>query len=332
MICHGGLHGPRILRPVNSSFDHIVVAGAGAIGGYYGGMLARAGHRVTLIGREAVVQAISANGLRLRRDGRDEDIAVAATPSLDAMRDADLVLVAVKSGDTEALARQLAPRLRADAIVLSLQNGVENAALLARALTQTIVPAVVYVATSMPQPGLVVHSGGGDLVIGASDAQAVHDSPRQDRLRAVVDLFASAGVTVRISPDVMGELWTKLMVNCAWNAVSALTQAPYGRIAEVPAIGTLQRQLVAEVVAVAQADGRAMDLDTALAAMQAIAQRMPAQRSSTAQDLARGKPTEIDHLNGFIARRGAELGIATPLNQALHALVKLAEAEAAARR
>ena len=169
-------------------------------------------------------------------------------------------------------------------------------------------------------------------MIGASDAQAVHDSPRQDRLRAVVDLFASAGVTVRISPDVIGELWTTLMVNCAWNAVSALTQAPYGRIAEVPAIGTLQRQLVAEVVAVAQADGRAMDLDTALAAMQAIAQRMPAQRSSTAQDLARGKPTEIDHLNGFIARRGAELGIATPLNQALHALVKLAEAEAAARR
>jgi 2-dehydropantoate 2-reductase len=295
-------------------------------------MLARAGRRVTLVGREAVVQAIAARGLRMRRDGRDEAIAVAATTALDVVRDADLVLVAVKSGDTEALARQLAPLLRADALVLSLQNGVENAATLASRLTQTIVPAVVYVATAMPEPGLVLHSGGGDLLIGAGDARATCDPALQARLQAVVELFASAGVTVRISPDVMGELWTKLMVNCAWNAVSALTQAPYGRIAEVASMKTLQRQIVVEVVAVAQADGRTMDLETALATMQAIAVRMPAQRSSTAQDLARAKPTEIDHLNGFIVRRGAELGVATPVNQALHALVKLAEAEAAASR
>lgn len=323
---------PRILGGVTSSFDHIAVAGAGAVGSYFGAMLARAGHRVTLVGREATVQAIVARGLCLQRDGHDELIPVAASTSLDAVRDADLVLVAVKSGDTAAIADQLHPRLRADALVLSLQNGVENVATLASRLAQTVVPAVVYVATSMPEPGRVVHAGGGDLVIGGGQARAAHDVALQARLRAVADLFGTAGVTVRISADVMAELWTKLMVNCAWNAVSALTQAPYGRIAEVAAMRALQQQVVQEVVAVAHADGQAMDLEAALAAMQTIAARMPAQRSSTAQDLARGKPTEIDHLNGFIARRGAALGVATPVNQALHALVKLAEREVAAAR
>lgn len=315
---------------MKSPFRHIAVVGAGAVGSYYGALLARAGHRVTLIGREVHVQAVNAAGLRLRRGGQDEAIAVAASTELDAVRDADLVLLAVKSGDTDALARQLAPRLKAEALLLSLQNGVENATTLARHLQQAIVPAVVYVATAMPEPGLVVHSGGGDLVIGARDAPSAQDAVMQARLQAVVDLFASAGVTVRLSGDVMSELWTKLMVNCAWNAVSALAQAPYGRIAEVAAMRTLQHEIVREVVAVAQADGQRLVLDEALTAMQAIAVRMPAQRSSTAQDLARGKPTEIDHLNGFVARRGAELGVATPVNQALHALVKLAEAEAQA--
>lgn len=315
---------------MKSPFRHIAVVGAGAVGSYYGALLARAGHRVTLIGRQAHVLAVNAGGLRLRRAGRDEAIAVAAASGPDAVRDADLVLLAVKSGDTEAVARQLAPLLQADALLLSLQNGVENAATLARHLRQAIVPAVVYVATAMPEPGLVVHSGGGDLVIGARDAGAAQDAAMQARLQSVVELFASAGVSVRLSDDVMGELWTKLMVNCAWNAVSALAQAPYGRIAEVAAMRTLQHEIVREVVAVAQADGQNLPFDEALVAMESIAVRMPAQRSSTAQDLARGKPTEIDHLNGFVARRGAELGVATPVNQALHALVKLAEAEALA--
>jgi 2-dehydropantoate 2-reductase len=316
---------------MKSPFRHIAVVGAGAVGSYYGALLAGAGYRVTLIGRQAHAQAVNAGGLRLRRAGHDEAIAVAATSGLDAARDADLVLLAVKSGDTEVLARQLAPRLSADALVLSLQNGVENAATLARHLQLPIVPAVVYVATAMPEPGLVLHSGGGDLVIGARDAGSAQDAAMQARLQSVVDLFASAGVTVRVSSDVMGELWTKLMVNCAWNAVSALAQAPYGRIAEVAAMRTLQHEIVREVVAVAQADGQRLALDEALAAMEAIAVRMPLQRSSTAQDLARGKPSEIDHLNGFVVRRGAELGVATPVNQALHALVKLAEAEGAAQ-
>lgn len=316
---------------MTSAFESIAVVGAGAVGSYYGAQLARVGQPVTLIGREAHVRAVAAQGLRLRRDGHEESITLAATTAMDAVRDASLVLVAVKSADTASVARELAPRLRPDALVLSLQNGVENATLLAQALPQAIVPAVVYAAVSMPEPGRVLHAGGGDLVIGARDAAAATDAALQARLAVVVELFGAAGVTVRLSSDVMAELWTKLMVNCAWNAVSALAQAPYGRIADVAAMATLQEQIVAEVVAVARAEGQAMEFEAALAAMKSIATRMPAQRSSTAQDLARGKPTEIDHLNGFIVRRGEALGVATPVNQAMHALVKLAEREAALR-
>jgi 2-dehydropantoate 2-reductase len=123
----------------------------------------------------------------------------------------------------------------------------------------------------------------------------------------------------------MGELWSKLMVNCAYNAISAIAQQPYGRMAALPAIREVQRAVVHEVVALAAAEGIDLPLESSLEAMERIAPAMPAQLSSTAQDMARAKPSEIDHLNGFVARRGKELGVATPANQALHALVRLVE-------
>ena len=309
-----------------SAFRSVVVVGAGAVGSFYGAMLARAGHAVTLVARAPHVEAIEAHGLQLHMGGQVHAVRLAATTELDAVRSADLVLFCVKSTDTESVARQIAPLLAPNALVLSLQNGVDNAETLARHLSQSVVPVAVYVATAMPEPGVVQHHGRGDLVIGPLDAAAGSDATLATRLQAVVELFATAQVPVRISDDVIGELWSKLMVNCAYNAISAIAQQPYGRMAALPEIRELQRAVVHEVVAVAQAAGQPMDLATAMAAMERIAVAMPGQRSSTAQDLARGKPTEIDHLNGSIVRRGAELGVATPVNQALLALVKLAEA------
>ena len=125
----------------------------------------------------------------------------------------------------------MAPHLADGALVLSLQNGVENAATIARHVRQAVVPAVVYVATAMPEPGLVTHHGRGDLVIGPIDAKAAQDAALAARLQALVDLFATAQVPVRISADVMAELWSKLMVNCAYNAISGIAQASYGKLA-----------------------------------------------------------------------------------------------------
>ncbi len=312
-----------------ATFRSTAVVGAGAVGGYFGAMLARAGHQVTLVARRAQVDAIGrAGGIRLQMGGRLETVPIGATTDLAAaVAAADLVLVAVKSTDTDSVARDLAAHVAPSATVLSLQNGVENAATLASHVACTVVPAVVYVATAMPEPGLVAHFGRGDLVIGARDAASANDALLRDRLQVIVEIFTAAQVPVRVSADVMAELWSKLMVNCAYNAISALAQSPYGRMTEQAAIRELQEAVVREVVAVARTDGVALELGASLAAMRSIAGAMPAQLSSTAQDLARGKPSEIDHLNGFVARRGLALGIATPVNQALHALVRLVEAE-----
>jgi 2-dehydropantoate 2-reductase len=305
---------------MNSRFQHTAVVGAGAVGSYFGAMLARAGHHVTLIGRLAHVEAIEKRGLNLDMGGRVELVRMAANTELAAVHDADLVLFCVKSTDTDAVARDLAPHLAPNAIVMSLQNGVENAPTIAKYVRQPVIAASVYVATALPEAGTVKHFGRGDLIIGALQPGA------EATLHAIVEFFDSAHVPVSISSNVMVELWSKLMVNCAYNAISALAQTSYGQLSALAEIRSIQHQVVREVVALAKAEGVPMHLDAALQSMERIAVAMPGQLSSTAQDVARRKPSEIDHLNGFVVRRGRELGIATPVNETLHALVKLVEA------
>ncbi len=311
---------------MQSPFRTVAVVGAGAVGCFYGAMLARAGARVILIGRAVHVDAIARDGLRLDMAGQVETLRVEASTDLAAVRDADLVLFCVKSTDTDAVARDLAPLLGPHAAILSLQNGVENAATITRHVRQTVVPAVVYVATAMGGPGLVRHFGRGDLVIGALNAQAQREPAVDALLHDLVALFGQARVKVTISADVMAELWSKLLVNCAYNAISALAQAPYAKLAAQPEVREVQVAIVREVVALARAEGIALQFEPSLEAMDRIATAMPAQFSSTAQDMARRKPSEIDHLNGFVARRGRELGVDVPINQTLYALVKLVEA------
>jgi 2-dehydropantoate 2-reductase len=129
-----------------------------------------------------------------------------------------------------------------------------------------------------------------------------------------------------VSANVAGELWAKLVVNCAYNALSAISQLPYGKMIEGPGIREVMRDVVEETLALARASGVAMAPDM-LERTYRIAEAMPTQFSSTAQDLARGKPTEIEHLNGLVARRGAALGVPTPANRALTALVRLLESK-----
>ncbi len=306
-----------------STFRSTAVVGAGAVGCYFGAMLARAGHPVTLIGRPAHVQAMQAQGLQLQRAGVPaESLRVTATTDLAAVRGTGLVLFCVKSPDTETTARELAPLLDDDALVLSLQNGVDNADTIARHVVKpAVAPAVVYVAAAMAAPGVVAHFGRGDLVIGSRPGADVGAA----RLQAVVDLFAGAQVPVKVSPDVTGDLWQKLLANCAWNALSAITQRTYGEVAAQAETLEVRRAVVREAVAVAAAQGRTIDFEAAMVAIERLAPAMPKTYSSTAQDLARGKPSEIDHLNGYLVRQGATLGVPTPVNQALLALVKLAE-------
>lgn len=305
-------------------FKSVAVVGAGAVGSYFGALLSRAGHAVTLIARPAHVDAIHRDGLQLNKAGNVESIRVAASIELSTVRDADLVLFCVKSNDSASVAQQIAPYLAPHALILSLQNGVDNAAVITRHVPQAVIPAVVYVATAITAPGCVVHHGRGDLVIGSIKPQRLIE-PDQT-LRELVDFFATAEIPVRICDDVMAELWVKLLVNCAYNAISGLSQQPYGKLAGLSEILVTQAAVVREVIAVAKADGVALAVSASMQAVTQIAAAMAGQKSSTAQDMARRKPSEIDHLNGFIVRRGLELGVPTPVNQTLHALVKLVEA------
>lgn len=304
----------------------IAVLGAGAVGCYYGGMLARAGHPVTLIGRKVHVDAFTTTGLHFEALKFDEHVAVEASTKAAAVRGAKLVLFCVKSTDTDAAAAQIAPFLEPDAIVVNLQNGVDNTERIQRVLQTAqvscpVVPAVVYVATEMAGPGHLKHHGRGDLVIGSLDGKVTLDV-----LQRVQRLFAAASVPITISGDVASGLWEKLVVNCAYNALSAIAQLPYGKMIQGTGIREVMRDVVEETLAVAKAGGIHMAPDM-LARIYKLAEGMPTQYSSTAQDLARGKPTEIDHLNGYVVRRGEVLGIPTPANRALHALVKLLESK-----
>jgi 2-dehydropantoate 2-reductase len=272
-----------------------------------------------MIGRKSFVEALKTKGLILDTLFFKETVSVEASTELSAARGADYVLFCVKTTDNAAAARALAPFLAAQTMVLSLQNGVDNVEQIRAAANITALPAVVYVAASVPEPGYVRHVGRGDLIIGPETAE----------IKALAALFARAGVPCRTTDNIEGELWIKLIANCALNAVSALGHAKYGRIAENSAARTLMRTIVEVVLAVAQAAGVVLpgieDTTSAMADTMNIAAQMTQAMSSTAQDLNRGKRTEIDSLNGFIARRGLELGVATPVNHTLCTLVRLAE-------
>ena len=291
----------------------VAVIGAGAVGCYYGGLLLRAGHDVTFIGRPAHVDAINAHGLLLDTQFFRGYLPAKAATDAASLASPDLVLFCVKSADTEEAGRSLAGCLRPETSVLSLQNGVDNPQRLRKLTGYPVIPAVVYVGSEMAGPGHVRHHGGGDLVIGAA--------PASEMLAQTLD---AAGIRTTIADDIEVTQWSKLVTNCAFNALSAVAGISYGPMLEVEGTRDVVASAVQEAVMVARASGVSMP-ENILEQILKIPAAMPNQMSSTAQDVARGKPSEIDFLNGYVVRKGAELGVPTPTNRALQVMVKLAE-------
>jgi 2-dehydropantoate 2-reductase len=308
-----------------ANLPEVAVMGAGAVGCYYGGMLALSGVPVTLVGRAHHVEAIEREGLAIVRADRRDVARVRAATDAAAVRDADVVLVCVKSPDTPAAAIQMKPHLRRDAVVVSLQNGVANADTIAQHVEQVVLAAVVWVGTYMESPGVVRHTGRGDLVLGLTRTGAGRAGAAV-RAAFVAAMFERAAVPCPVSDDVEQALWHKLVINCAFNAISAVGRARYGRMVREPNVRAVMEAVVRESLAVARAVGVALDEAETIAAVWRTADALSHQYSSTAQDILRAKPTEIDMLNGYVAQRGEALGIATPVNRTLHALVKLREA------
>lgn len=291
----------------------IAVMGAGAVGSYIGAMLARAGHDVILIARAQHVEAIRKHGLLFNGLNFRGSVRVEATAEPSGVKGADVVLLCVKSGDTESAGRAMAPHLKSDTTVLCLQNGVDNAERLQPIIRQAAVPAAVYVAAEMAGPGHVKHKGRGDLIIGPSPAST-----------QIATQFSAAAIPTTVSENVIQELWIKLITNCVYNPLSAVAELPYGPLFKVDGVTDVAEDIIGECLAVAGALGIPIPSGIGEQVL-ALAETMPEQYSSTAQDLARGKPTEIDYLNGHVAKKGTELGIATPVNLALQVMVKLRE-------
>src|SRR5437764_907368 len=224
-------------------WPRIAVVGAGAVGGYFGGMFARAGAPIVFIGRKHFADAVNSKGLVLDKSEGQERIAITATVNMSGLRDCSLILLCVKANDTSATATHMAGFVRPDATVVCLQNGIDNADQVRAVANVVAVPAVVYVAVSVPEFGRVKHLARGDLIIG----------PTSELTMQLADLFVRAGIPCRVSDNIEGELWLKLLRNCALNAISALGHCRYGQIAQNDDAKKLMEQIVDEVLAVARA-------------------------------------------------------------------------------
>ncbi len=307
-----------------TTWPSVAVIGPGAVGCYFGGMLARAGAPVTRCGRpgapSAQLAAIRERGLAIDGTRVEETVRVAVAEQGPALADAGLVLFCVKSPDTEPAGRGIAPHLRPGTPVVSLQNGIDNVERL-RAQGIDALAAVVFVAAAIETPGAVRHRGRGALILGDAERRPA----RMAEARRVAAWFERAGVPCPVADDVRREQWIKLAINSMTNGTSALTGASYRRVADFEPTWAIALAIAREAIAVAGAEGTRLELDAIVAQAQAIVRVIGEATSSTQQDIAAGRRTEIDALNGFIARRGAELGVATPINETLHALVKLRE-------
>ena len=296
--------------------------GAGAVGCYFGGMLARANQDVTFIARLERAKALNEYGLEMDCKAFHETVKVKASADLTLLRDADLVLLCVKSLDTEQTLLEIKSILPNTAVLLSLQNGVANIEIASRTIGHRIYAAVVYVAAGMIGQRTMKHHGRGELLIGSLGNITADD---QENLEGIRHLFEAANVPCLITSQIKRDMWLKFLVNCSFNAISGIGQIPYGEMVKSPEIVQLIKEITKEFLAIAALEDVKISLLEALSANDSIATTMVTQVSSTAQDLSRGKKTEIDFLNGYIVELGRRHGIATPYNESVHALVKMLE-------
>jgi 2-dehydropantoate 2-reductase len=297
----------------------IAIAGTGGLGGYYGAMLARAGHEVACIARGAHLRAIQEQGLTLRSEEAGEfTVAVAASDDPREIGPVDLVLFGVKSYDTEALAARLPPLMGPGTMVLSLQNGVDNEERIARIVGEgAVLGGVVYRTAHVAAPGVIVEGGlAGRIRFGELTGGI---SPRAERLLAT---FHAAGLAAELCPDIRIVLWEKFLSIIAGGSLSGLTRLPYRALCSYPDTFALCRGMMEEAVAVARALGVRLPDDAIERQLAVLAEASPSVRSSLSRDLAAGRRIEIEALNGAIVRLGREHGVPTPLNFAVYAALK----------
>ena len=298
----------------------ICILGAGALGSALGGTLAEAGQEVTLVNRNrGHVDAIRERGLVLRGDGHDRIVHLAAATDTAGMAPVDLVLVLVKSPDTEAAVSAARSIVGPDTLVISLQNGVGQEELLTSILGRRhVLAGRTYTGGVMLGPGHVLCGvAGKETIIGEMDGAVT------PRAAALAQALTEAGLDTRVSAEIRAVIWDKLLVNVATGALAAVTGLTYGQLYQLPEIEETAVAAVAEAMAVAQACGIRLATSDPRAPWRKASSGLPPEfKTSMLQSLENGRRTEIDVINGAVVREGRRMGVPTPVNATLVALVK----------
>jgi len=299
--------------------------GAGSMGCLLGGYLARAEHEVFLVDPQTErTEAIRTGGIVVEGVGGDFDVEASAGPTYAANEPPDLVLVCVKAYDTAQAASDCAMFIGDHTEVLTLQNGVGNIERLAHTLPrEQLLAGTTSLGANLLAPGRVHHAGDGDTYIGNVYGE------RSERAEAIAALFTAARLPTSATADIHELIWRKLAVNVGINALTAVLQVRNGQLLAAEGATRVMEPAVAECVAVAEESGVSLDAEEVLARVKDVARRTASNRSSMLMDMLGGRRTEIDAINGAVVRRGRELGVAVPVNEALtnlvHALESLRE-------
>ena len=305
----------------------VLVIGAGAMGSLVGGILS-AEHDVTILGRPEQVDALKRNGLRI--EGLTQGVfspRAIVGPVVD--ETFDLIVICVKSYNTDVILEPVAAILTKGTRILSLQNGLDNEErilgfLRERSLPGVVVGGITCHGATYKGPGLVKHAGEGETVIGRFDdknAGEVSDI----QISEIADAFARAGLATDVSEKIKSDIWSKGIINSAINPLTAIIGQPNGAIVHDEYIRRMAEDIVRESTAVARASGQSIRDDHMLERTFEVAERTAANISSMLQDIRLNRRTEIDAINGAISHRAAEVGLCAPLNQTMVRLVKATE-------
>jgi 2-dehydropantoate 2-reductase len=305
--------------------DGVLVAGAGALGSVFGGLLARAGAQVTLLGRAVHLNAVREHGLAIDGlFGTHRVHRLTCATDVDQIRGRyETILLTVKSWDTRGMIERVAPLLSEDGVVVCLQNGLGNVETVADVVGPSrVLGGRVIFGAELPAPGRVRVTVIADPVLVGSLGAGDPDF----RARAWAARFAAGGIPSRHTDRLLSELWAKVLYNAALNPLGALLGVPYGRLPEDPDARATMDDVIDEAFAVARACGVALAWATPMEYRQTFYGRLVPStadhRSSMLQDLERGRPTEIEAINGYVVRQGAAHGVPTPANALLTRLVR----------
>jgi len=308
------------------SGSRILIAGCGAIGSIFACLLGAAGHDVTILGRALHLDAIAARGLRLDGIWGDHfagDFHVATTAA-GIYGPFNLVLIAVKAYDTQSMVDAVAPLVAADGLAVSLQNGLGNIEILARAFgPEKSLGANVLVGATIPEPGRVtVTVQAAPIILGPLE---ISDCVMLEKIHAWVRAFNAAAIPCEFTTRVLAHLWAKVFYNAPLNPLGALLDVHYGVLAEEAELRTIMDRIIDEAFEVAAKKNiDCLWKDAGEYRDYFYGHLVPStydHRSSMLQDLQRGRRTEIDAINGKIWRYGEEAGIPTPYNEIMTRLI-----------